>query len=177
MAPGFHRVVPPAAGPAGCDRHTWELRLACEVTRARRRFWQRIRTATATALSAARTGTTATGRADVVLVVVKAPTGTVTFLFTDIEASTRRWESDPSGMADLLARHDLTVRDAVARHHGHVFATGGDGFAIAFHRAGDALGAAVEVQRALQQADQPPVRMGAHTGEAVERDGDYFGPA
>lgn len=107
----------------------------------------------------------------------QAPTGTVTFLFTDIEASTRGWERDPAGMADLLARHDAIVRDAVARHDGHVFATGGDGFAIAFHRAGDALDAAVEAQAALQETDLALVRMGAHTGEAVERDGDYFGPA
>ena len=80
-------------------------------------------------------------------------------------------------MADRLARHDVIVRDAVARHAGHVFATGGDGFAIAFHRAGDALDAAVEVQRALHDAGLASVRMGANTGEAVERDGDYFGPA
>lgn len=80
-------------------------------------------------------------------------------------------------MADRLARHDVIVRDAVARHDGHVFATGGDGFAIAFHRAGDALDLAVEVQHAIQRADLASVRMGANTGEAIEREGDYFGPA
>ncbi|MEP6660131.1 MAG: adenylate/guanylate cyclase domain-containing protein, partial [Acidimicrobiales bacterium] len=105
------------------------------------------------------------------------PSGTVTFLFTDIEASTRRWEADVGGMRSDLTRHDELVRGAVERHAGVVFATGGDGFAIAFGRAGNALACATEVQRALGEAGLPAVRMGVHTGDADERGGDYFGPA
>ncbi len=71
---------------------------------------------------------------------VQAPTGTVTFLFTDIEGSTRLWEADGAAMREALARHDAIVRDAVERAGGFVFATGGDGFAVAFSRAGDGAG-------------------------------------
>jgi predicted ATPase/class 3 adenylate cyclase len=108
--------------------------------------------------------------------VAGTPTGTITFLFTDIVGSTRRWEADPVEMDGALARHDAILRDAVTQHGGYVFSTGGDGFAVAFARAGDAVEAAVETQRALQAQGLPPVRVGIHTGEAVERDGDYFGP-
>jgi predicted ATPase/class 3 adenylate cyclase len=101
----------------------------------------------------------------------------VTFLFTDIEGSTRGWEADVDGMRSDLARHDELVRGAVERHAGMVFSTGGDGFAIAFGRAGDALACAIEVQRAIGKAGLPAVRMGLHTGEAEERGGDYFGRA
>jgi predicted ATPase/class 3 adenylate cyclase len=109
--------------------------------------------------------------------VAELPTGTVTFLFTDIEGSTRRWEEDPVGMRDALARHDRILKDAVAEYGGPVFATGGDGFAAAFGRAADALTAAESGQRALREEGLPPVRMGVHTGEVQERDGDYFGSA
>ena len=78
-------------------------------------------------------------------------------------------------MDDALARHDAVLRGAVTQHGGYVFATGGDGFAVAFARAGDAVEAAVETQRTLQAQGLPPVRVGIHTGEAVESDGDYFG--
>ena len=64
--------------------------------------------------------------------VARVPTGTVTFLFTDMEGSTRRWEDDPDVMQEALARHDTIVRAAVDAHDGYVFATGGDGFAVAF---------------------------------------------
>ena len=60
------------------------------------------------------------------------PSGTVTFLFTDIEGSTRRWEDDAGSMDDALGRHDALLRAAVEEHGGYVFATGGDGFAVAF---------------------------------------------
>ncbi len=106
----------------------------------------------------------------------QAPTGTVTFLFTDIEGSTRRWEDDTEAMRDALAGHDEILRGAIERHGGVVFATGGDGFAAAFGRAGDAVACAQRVQAELQATDLPRVRMGVHTGEAVERGGDYFGP-
>jgi predicted ATPase/class 3 adenylate cyclase len=108
--------------------------------------------------------------------VAAGPSGTVTFLFTDIEGSTRLWEADAEIMRTALARHDEIMRDAIGRHDGFVFATGGDGFAVAFARAGDAVAAATDAQRALQAKDLPPVRMGIHTGESVERGGDYFGP-
>jgi len=104
----------------------------------------------------------------------------VTFLFTDIEGSTRLWERVPDAMRSALARHDKIVQDAIAAHSGLVFARGGDGFAAAFARAGDALGAARDAQAGLigdawPDGAQLRVRMGLHTGEVEERDGDYFG--
>jgi len=113
---------------------------------------------------------------------VGIPTGTVTFLFTDIEGSTRLWEDGPHEMPAALARHDTILRDAIAASGGYVFSTGGDGLGVAFSRAQDALTAAVAAQHDLGAQQWPDlarvaVRMGLHTGEAVERDGDYFGPA
>jgi len=113
---------------------------------------------------------------------VGGPSGTVTFLFTDVEGSTRLWEAAPEAMRAALHRHDVIVRQAIEGHGGYVFATGGDGFAAAFARAGDALGAAADAQAGLVAEDWPEgaairVRMGIHTGEAEERDGDYFGTA
>jgi predicted ATPase/class 3 adenylate cyclase len=113
---------------------------------------------------------------------VGAPTGTVTFLFTDIEGSTRLWEEEPVAMRTALARHDEILRSVIEAHGGYVFSTGGDGFAVAFARAGDAVAAALVTQAALVAEEWPTslrlrVRMGLHTGEAEERAGDYFGPA
>jgi predicted ATPase/class 3 adenylate cyclase len=113
---------------------------------------------------------------------VGAPSGTVTFLFTDIEGSTALWESAPDATRAALVSHDSILREAIEAHFGHVFATGGDGFAAAFARAGDALGSAAAAQAMLVAQEWPPeaqlrVRMGVHTGEATERGGDYFGPA
>ena len=110
------------------------------------------------------------------------PTGTVTFLFTDIEGSTQYWENEPDGMQLALEVHDRIVREAIEGHGGYVFNTAGDGFAAAFGRAADAVAAAIEAQRCLAGASWPgdrhlAVRMGLHTGEAAERDGDYFGAA
>jgi predicted ATPase len=84
-------------------------------------------------------------------------------------------------MRQALERHDLILRDAIAAHGGFVFSHGGDGVAVAFHRAGEAVAGAVDAQRALLDESWPSgvelkVRMGLHTGEADERDGDYFGP-
>lgn len=114
---------------------------------------------------------------------VELPSGTVTFLFTDVEGSTRLWEDHPDVMHDALARHDEIVRDAIESHGGHVVKTTGDGFHAAFGTARDALDAALSAQQAL--AGEPPaesgvlvkVRMGVHTGEARVRDGDYYGSA
>ena len=98
-------------------------------------------------------------------------------MFTDIEGSARMWEEDPDAMREALGRHDELLRDAIDVHRGVVFATGGDGFAAAFARAGDAVTAAAAVQVRLQAENLPRVRIGIHTGEAQERGGDYFGPA
>ena len=113
---------------------------------------------------------------------VVVPSGTVTFLFTDIEGSTGcgRWR--PTAMPVALERHDAIVRSAVESHGGYVFSTGGDGFGAAFARAGEAVAAAVEAQAALGAECWPEgaeirVRMGVHTGEVTERGGDYFGTA
>lgn len=105
------------------------------------------------------------------------PVGTVTFLFTDIEDSSRLWEESPATMAPALEIHDGIVRGTIEQHGGLVFATGGDGFSAAFSTAPDAAAAAVEIQRKLLEADVPfDVRIGLHTGEATERDRNYFGP-
>jgi predicted ATPase len=85
-------------------------------------------------------------------------------------------------MGAAMARHDELVRSAVEANGGYVFSTGGDGFAVAFARAGEAIAAAVGAQRALAGESWPAaaaigVRMGLHTGEAEERGGDYFGSA
>jgi predicted ATPase/class 3 adenylate cyclase len=113
---------------------------------------------------------------------VAPPTGTVTFWFTDIEGSTRLWDEHPESMRAALADHDAIVRGAIEGHGGYVFATGGDGFAAAFQRVGDALRAAVSAQGSLEGVAWPSgavlrVRMGLHTGEAEERQGDYLGSA
>ena len=109
------------------------------------------------------------------------PTGTVTFLFTDIEGSTKLWERDRAIMSEALARHDRILRDAVEQRGGYVFKTVGDAFCAAFATAPDALEAAISAQHALtadgRGATEPlRVRMALHTGAAEERGGDYFGP-
>jgi len=110
------------------------------------------------------------------------PTGTVTFLFTDLEGSTRLWEEYPEAMKVALARHDAILRDAVVSRGGHVVKTTGDGLLAAFGLAEGALGAAGDAQLALGAegwgvTGPLRVRMGVHTGAAEFRDGDYFGPA
>jgi class 3 adenylate cyclase len=114
------------------------------------------------------------------------PDGTVTFAFTDIEGSTRLWETDPAAMARSLVLHNETLHDAFGHHGGAVFSTMGDGMAVAFSSAVGAVSAALEAQRALLAASWPAetgvlkVRMGLHTdeavlrhGQAVLRDGQY----
>ncbi|MGO4446991.1 NB-ARC domain-containing protein [Mycobacterium sp. 2YAF39] len=100
-----------------------------------------------------------------------APSGVVTFLFTDIEGSTRRWEADADAMRSALGIHDAVLRDAIQDHGGVVFKHTGDGVCAVFASPGDAVDAAVAAQRSLEL----PVRMGLATGEAQLRDGDYFG--
>jgi predicted ATPase/class 3 adenylate cyclase len=100
------------------------------------------------------------------------PSGTVTFMFTDIEGSTQRWQDDDQAMSDALAAHDHTIRSVVDRHGGIVFKHTGDGVCAVFTSAPAAVAAAVDAQARLEL----PVRIGLHTGEAESRDGDYFGP-
>lgn len=108
------------------------------------------------------------------------PTGTVTFLFTDIEGSTRLWSESRDAMDEAVERHDDILRTAIGDHGGFVFATGGDAFAAAFRTVHDALAAAVGAQLVLTGEVWGEVvlriRMGIHTGESEERDDNYFGP-
>ena len=103
------------------------------------------------------------------------------FLFTDVERSSRLWEDDPAAMEVALAEHDEILKEAFAVR-GTVFSTMGDGMAVAFSTAPEAVSAAVAAQRGLQahQWRSPApirVRMGIHVGVAQHREGDYFGPA
>jgi predicted ATPase/class 3 adenylate cyclase len=113
--------------------------------------------------------------------VSQLPTGTVTFLFTDLERSTRLWEEQPEAMKAALARHDELLAEAVGAHGGHVIKGTGDGLHAVFSTAQSAVAASIAGQRAL--AAEPwsrigpfRVRMGVHTGVADQRAGDYFGP-
>jgi hypothetical protein len=95
----------------------------------------------------------------------------VTFLFTDIEGSTRRWEADADAMRAALIAHDEVLRTTIEAHGGFLFSHTGDGVVAAFASPKAAGDAAIAAQRALEL----PVRMGIATGEAELRDGDYFG--
>ncbi len=105
------------------------------------------------------------------------PSGTVTFLLTDIEESARLWESAPADMAIAVQAHDVIVRSAIERHGGYVFDAGGDGFCAAFSSAVDAVLAAVEAQRVLAHDDaiRFAVRMGLHVGDTLAHEGTYYG--
>jgi predicted ATPase/class 3 adenylate cyclase len=102
-----------------------------------------------------------------------APSGVVTFLFTDVEGSTRRWENDADGMRAALAAHDEVSRRVIEAHGGFMFKHTGDGVCAAFASPRAAVDAAIAAQRSLEL----PVRMGIATGEPELRDGDYFGTA
>ena len=109
------------------------------------------------------------------------PTGTVTFLFTDIEGSTKMWDRNPQAMQAALVRHDEVLRRAIEERGGYVFKTVGDAFCAAFSTGPGALEAALETQRRLlcekwEQTEPIRVRIALHVGAAEERDGDYFGP-
>ena len=109
------------------------------------------------------------------------PTGTVTFLFTDIEGSTRLWESHPQAMAAAHKRQEEIVRQAMARQGGYVYKMIGDAFQVAFSTAPQALRAAVAAQRDLAaepwgEVGSLKVRMALHTGVTEERADDYVGP-
>ncbi|RYE93783.1 MAG: adenylate/guanylate cyclase domain-containing protein [Myxococcales bacterium] len=109
------------------------------------------------------------------------PSGTVTFLFTDIEGSTKRWENFPDAMARAVECHDRLLREIIEKNGGHVFKTIGDAFCAAFSSPRDGVTTALEAQRAIigqEWGEVAPikVRMALHTGVAQERDNDYFGP-
>ena len=108
--------------------------------------------------------------------------GLVTFLFTDIEGSSRLWESDPERMRPALARHDALVRGAVARHHGTVVKMLGDGVHAAFDDPRDAIEAILELQVAMASTPMDggltlKIRSGLNCGAVERRDDDYFGSA
>ncbi len=112
------------------------------------------------------------------------PTGVVTFLLTDIEGSTAMWEQHPAEMSEALARHDEIIQAAVTGHGGRLVKAQGEGdstFSV-FTAVSNAATAALAAQRGIAEAAWPEgveirVRMALHMGEALERDGDYFGPA
>ena len=110
------------------------------------------------------------------------PTGTVTFLFTDIEGSTRLWDEHPEAMKAALARHDAILKEAVDSNHGRILQSAGDGLHAVFETALHGVAATLAAQRALSaypwdeiKPTAIRVRMGLHTGEAELRDGDYYG--
>ncbi len=111
------------------------------------------------------------------------PSGMVTYLFTDIEGSTLLWDRYPEAMSLAQAAHDHILHETVASRGGYVFSSAGDGIGASFESPQAALEVAATVQAALAGHQWPEpietikVRMGAHTGEAVERGGDYFGTA
>ena len=110
------------------------------------------------------------------------PSGTVSFLFTEVEGSTRLWDESPDVMTHAMPRHDELLRDAVKSQGGFIVKNAGDGFHAVFATAHDAVTAAVAAQRSLLADDwniaqTVRVRMGIHTGEAEVRDGDYSGGA
>jgi class 3 adenylate cyclase len=107
------------------------------------------------------------------------PRGTVTFLLTDIEGSTRHWEASPGAMRAALLRHDALLTRGIAEHSGHVLTERGEGdsFFAVFERASDAVAATSDLQQTLYREAWPvgahlKVRMAVHTGEAG---GDYRG--
>lgn len=119
--------------------------------------------------------------ADSGIATAAVPSGTVTFLFTDIEGSTKRWETHGDNMRAAVESHDALLRGIFEQHNGYVFKTVGDAFCVAFASAADAALGSLEAQRSLATQDHSTVggirvRMGLHTGSADERGGDYFGP-
>ena len=99
------------------------------------------------------------------------PAGTVTFLFTDLEVSTRLWEHEPEAMQPALARHDAILRDAVAAHAGHVVKGTGDGIHAVFATADDAVDAAIDAQLGLGAEQWPVTRALAGADGSAHRCG------
>src|SRR5215510_14428461 len=110
------------------------------------------------------------------------PSGTVTFLFTDLEVSTRLWDQESDRIREALARHDGILREGVAEHDGFVVKGRGDGIHAVFATADAAVRAAIDCELAMSAerwavSEPLRVRIGIHTGAAELRDGDYFGSA
>ena len=111
------------------------------------------------------------------------PSGTVTFLFTDIEDSTKLWEEHPGAMKSALAEHDAILKHAITSNHGYIIKGTGDGIHAVFEKAIYGVNATLAAQRALFQASETSKnskvlirsRMGLHTGEAELRENDYYG--
>jgi predicted ATPase/class 3 adenylate cyclase len=107
------------------------------------------------------------------------PSGTVTFLYTDIEGSTKLAQEHPEEWETLRARHHAILREAIGSNNGYVFQVVGDGFCAAFHTQSNALHAAIDAQRKLQTENWGKVslnvRMGIHTGEAEAHGNEYHG--
>lgn len=108
------------------------------------------------------------------------PDGIITFLFTDIQGSTRLWGEYPDAMPDALALHDKNLRAGIESHNGYVFQTVGDAFCAAFSTPDDALSAAVDAQKGLRdekwgETGRLKVRMAIYTGTAQQRGTEYFG--
>ena len=115
---------------------------------------------------------------------INLPSGTVTFLFTDIEGSTQLWEKYPEAMHVVLASHDSILRAAIKSNHGYIIKTTGDGVYAVFRTVIEGVNAAIAAQREFQTSTffmnsevLLRVRMGLHTGEAELRAGDYYGQA
>jgi predicted ATPase/class 3 adenylate cyclase len=112
-------------------------------------------------------------------VIAARPTGLVTFLFTNIEESTKRAQEYPAEWEKFRTRHHAILREAIQAHHGYVFQIVGDAFCAAFDIPNDALQAAIASQRRLQTENWGKVplkvRMGLHTGEAEFQGDEYHG--
>jgi predicted ATPase/class 3 adenylate cyclase len=111
--------------------------------------------------------------------VTELPSGTLTFLFTDLEGSTALWEAHPEVMAEAVTRHEELLSGSVVAHGGHVVKTTGDGLVAVFDHATEAVAAAMAGQRALMSAEwDVPIRarMGLATGEAEPMGADYHAP-
>ncbi|HUX20761.1 MAG TPA: adenylate/guanylate cyclase domain-containing protein, partial [Spirochaetia bacterium] len=113
---------------------------------------------------------------------MKMPSGTVAFLFTDIEGSTKLWAKERELMSEDLQRHDTLLRAVIEGAEGYIFKTVGDAFCAAFSTCTAAISAVLELQRRMLETNwKVPnglrVRAAVHVGEAVERDNDYFGPS
>jgi predicted ATPase/class 3 adenylate cyclase len=110
---------------------------------------------------------------------MELPTGTVTFLFTDIEGSTKVAQEHPEAWESLQERHHAILRSVMENHDGYVFQIIGDAFCVAFNNPGDGIAAATDAQRYLQLEDwgetKIKVRMGLHTGQAERRENGYHG--
>lgn len=107
------------------------------------------------------------------------PSGEVTYLFTDVVGSSQEWQRNSDDMHEALRIHDEVIRTVFARHAGFVFSVAGDAFGAAFQNSGRAVAAAADIQLGLAQATSGAVsiavRAGLHTGDSLERDGNYFG--